>query len=569
MKKTFTFLTLMFGLFLTLAQTVYSENIGTPTGTTAIGSYTGWQNTTPIVYSGTASVRNTSASSGYTGFSGGGNVFFSGTAGQTFEIHGINTSAYNSAELQLSFGFITSTASAAITLETSTNAGANWTPVSVPVNSNTSWALKTITSGIPSASDLWLRFTGVTSTSGMRVDDLKITNVSASCALSLGAPTTNCDAVTSNLDTYTATIPFTGGGTATYTITPTSGTVSGDNPSTVASGNILITGVSEGVNNSVTITGGTCNYTIPITASVCKPINTLPINEHFNYTVGNSLSSQQLWTSLNSGDDILVSAGNLTFSGITSSGNSISFVGSGAESLTPFTSKNSGVVSAAFLFSSTDYSNVTTDLANTYFALFTADNSGATSSARLWIRKNGTKYQFGLGAGTSPDTWSANLYDVGTTQYLTLSYDFANNKLYLFENEFASVTTRVSASPTVSVVPTSAIANIGGFMLRQDSNTLTPTIVIDELTINTDALTLSTSDFNSLKANFIKNTIVFNEINFGLKANVKVYSMDGTLVKSAVVDKNVPLNISTLSKGTYIVAGEVNGKKVSQKIIKQ
>lgn len=393
----------------------------------------------------------------------------------------------------------------------------------------------------------------------------------AACSLVLGTQATTCDATTYNLDTYTATVPFTGGGTATYSISSSSGTISGDNPSTTAAGNIIISGVTEGTDINLTITGG-CTISKTITAPSCKPINTLPLSESFPYTVGNSLNGEQKWRAVNTGDNITVSTGSLSYTGITSSGNSISFSGAGAESLTPFTATNSGVISAAFLFSSTDYSNVTVDLTNAYFALFTSDNAGASTSARIWVRKNGTQYQFGLGAGTSPDTWSENLYDVGTTQYLTLSYDFANNKLYLFENQQATTSSgRIAAAvPTVEVSPTTAFSSLGGFMLRQDAANNTPTIVIDEISINTNPLsTLAISDINSLKARFIKNTVTNTEIVFGAKSTVNIYNMNGQIVKSANVENGTSLNIASLPKGTYIVSGEVEGKKVAQKIIKK
>ena len=86
---------------------------------------------------------------------------------------------------------------------------------------------------------------------------------------------------------------------------------------------------------------------------------------------------------------------------------------------------------------------------------------------------------------------------------------------------------------------------------------------------NTSGSTLSAIDFNKFKNNFVKNTIVTNEINFGEKANVKIYNVSGSLVKSASVEKNTSLNVSSLPKGIYVVTGEVNGQSVSQKILKK
>ena len=62
MKKIYSLLLLVISCT-SFGQTIYSENFGTPTGTTPIATYaTGtapatFQNTTPIAYSGTADVR--------------------------------------------------------------------------------------------------------------------------------------------------------------------------------------------------------------------------------------------------------------------------------------------------------------------------------------------------------------------------------------------------------------------------------------------------------------------------------------------------------------------------------
>lgn len=80
---------------------------------------------------------------------------------------------------------------------------------------------------------------------------------------------------------------------------------------------------------------------------------------------------------------------------------------------------------------------------------------------------------------------------------------------------------------------------------------------------------LAVGDVNKSKINFVKNTIVTNEITFGEKANVKIYNVSGSLVKSASVEKNTSLNVSSLPKGIYVVTGEVNGQSVSQKIVKE
>lgn len=79
---------------------------------------------------------------------------------------------------------------------------------------------------------------------------------------------------------------------------------------------------------------------------------------------------------------------------------------------------------------------------------------------------------------------------------------------------------------------------------------------------------LAVSDVNSTKINLVKSTNVNNTILFGAKANVQIVNANGQVVKSAAVSENTTLDVSSLTKGIYIVTGDVNGQKVSQKIIK-
>ena len=81
--------------------------------------------------------------------------------------------------------------------------------------------------------------------------------------------------------------------------------------------------------------------------------------------------------------------------------------------------------------------------------------------------------------------------------------------------------------------------------------------------------TMAVGDVNATKANLVKNTVVANNILFAAKADVQIVSMNGQVVKSASVNENTALDVTSLAKGMYIVTGTVNGKAVSQKIIKK
>ena len=79
---------------------------------------------------------------------------------------------------------------------------------------------------------------------------------------------------------------------------------------------------------------------------------------------------------------------------------------------------------------------------------------------------------------------------------------------------------------------------------------------------------LAVSDVNSAKITLVKNSNVNKTIVFGAKANVQIISANGQVVKTAVVSENTNLDVSSLPKGMYIISADVNGQKVSQKIIK-
>lgn len=119
------------------------------------------------------------------------------------------------------------------------------------------------------------------------------------CPLSVFVVSVTCDAVTTGTDTYTTTLNFTGGGTETYTINATEGTIGGDNPSTMAEGEITISGVNEGVDFNYSVTSTTCDISNTINATTCEPAATVAtISELRAGVIGNdyTLSGEAIVT---------------------------------------------------------------------------------------------------------------------------------------------------------------------------------------------------------------------------------------------------------------------------------
>ncbi|MCZ8168578.1 MAG: T9SS type A sorting domain-containing protein [Flavobacterium sp.] len=570
MKKIYFMLFMLTGVTM-MAQTIYSENMGTPSATTPIATNV-FQNAAPIVYSGTADVRATTVSSGYTGASGSGNIFFTNTAGRDFLIEGINTSAFNTSTLQLSFGQYKSTTGAnnELTVEVSTD-GTTFTPLTYtrPTGAGTSnWALVTITTGIPSATNLRIRFIQTSTTAQFRLDDVRVFSFDPTCTVVPGTPTTACDATTFAIDTYTATIPFSGGGGGAYTVTSTVGTVGGDNPGSIADGNITVTGIPEGTGAIVTLVRNNCSYTVTITAPDCKPVSGLPLYDSMDYPVGSSLGATQFWANANTGDDVLAIADNLTYAGLTSNGNAAGLNGAGKELHKRFTATTvtEGALYASFIMKVTDFA-ATTDPSETAFAIIT-DGSATNFRGRIFIKRTGTTYQLGLTSGTSTTNYTTATYNLNDVLFVVVAYDFVGNSWKLWVNPTVAGFDGTQA-PALTDTPAAAITTLGGFLFRQDTDALTPVITVDELRVSVTPNLLSVNN-NAIEGlavypNPVKNGMFYINTAANDSKSVRVFDLVGKEVITTTTQDAV--NVSGLNKGVYFVQITENGATAVKKLI--
>ena len=178
----------------------------------------------------------------------------------------------------------------------------------------------------------------------------------------------------------------------------------------------------------------------------------------------------------------------------------------------------------------------------------------------ITIKVKGTSggVSFNLGEVGSGKTGVTYNVPVGTTSDVTITNSGSTN----------AYTGSINAANWITIKLDLAGVNIVDnktFSLKIQKGS-TNALYVDD--IQSDA-SLAVIDTNKSKTTLVRNTKVTNEINFGEKANVKIYSVTGELVKSASVDKNTTLNVSSLPKGNYVVTGELNGETVSQKIVKQ
>lgn len=580
MKKIYSLLLLVVSA-MSFGQTVYTENVGTTaTGNPLVSAYTGWQATSPIVYSGTADVRTTLVSSGYTGASGSCNVFIN-AVDEFFQIDGINTSAFNTSGLQLSFGVNTPTAvTNVLTVEVSTDA-TNWTPLTY-TPSATGWSLATITSGIPSSTTLSIRFKSST-TMQYRLDDIKVFNFNASCTLVLGTPTTVCNDVTQGLDSYTTSITYTGGGSGSYTITPTAGTVAGDNPGTVAAGTIIINGVTEGTNITVNVVSGSCSYQANVTAPQCKPVNPLPYYEPFAYAEASNLGDAQQWTNNNTGDNIIVAGGTLTpaYPGLNPSTTGYAIFGAdGIDCSTAFTPTTTGTVYYSFIMNVNSMAGVT-DANGGYFA--TLGSSATTFGGTIWTKRvDDGMYNLGIEVRTATatgTTWTSNAYAAGTTYFVVVGYTFGDPSTASDDSVSLWVNPTIGAAqPAATITDTHTgtdLTSLSNFVLRQDSTTETPSMSVDELRIGTTwaqvtggTLGTSHNTIAGLKMypNPVSNGTLFIETAANAERTVTVFDVLGKQILNTTTSDNA-VNVSALHAGVYIVNITEEGKTASRKLV--
>lgn len=403
------------------------------------------------------------------------------------------------------------------------------------------------------------------------------------CSLTLDQETATCDTTTLGLDNYTVTIPFTGGNTATYTLNTTSGSISGDNPSTIESGNIVITGVTEGTNITLTVTGG-CSISKTISAPECKPTNTLPFYEGFDYTAGNSLGLEQMWTNVNTGDDITISTGSLSYSDLTTVGNSVSFDGSGIDTFSPISNISEGTIYYSFLLNVDSMAGVT-DVNGGYLAGFAETTT--TLGATLWTKRvDDTNFNLGIEvrtANSTNTTFGTTNYQTGKTYFVVVGYAFnsdttSDDIVSLWVNPV--INSLFVPAPTITDTHAATdLQSVANFFLRQDSTSETPSVKIDELRIGTTWSDVAPIEATaSVRNNPIEGFATYpNPVtngSFNITSNsadskeVTIFNVLGKKVLSTSFSgTKSDINVAAISSGIYILKVSEGSKTSTSKLI--
>lgn len=410
------------------------------------------------------------------------------------------------------------------------------------------------------------------------------------CDIQLANILTTCETSTSGTDTYTTSIDFTAGNTTTYTITAKDsnnndvGTIGGDNPSTSAAGTITITGIPEGTDFTVKVIGGTgssCDLTRNISSPNCIAF---PIEENFDYADAANLGDQASWTKVNSGDDMLIAAGNLDYTGLkASTGNKVTFDGSGSETYTTFPDISSGTIYASFLLKVTAFQTGSSpDLTDGgYIAALAGSTSGY--DARLWVRPNpdtsGSTFDIGFGYESSSPPFTSGTYNLNDVIFVVMAYNMDNATISTWVNPDASSFEGTIPAATITSTDTSPPSAINLFILRQDSTNETPSIEVDALRISDtwSGVTPKEATASTINSQIEGFAIYPNPVTNGrlsITSNnsdnkqVSIFNVLGkNVLNTTISGTKAEVNTSGISAGIYILKVVEGGKTATSKLI--
>jgi hypothetical protein len=314
---------------------------------------------------------------------------------------------------------------------------------------------------------------------------------------------------------------------------------------------------------------------------------TLPHYDGMNYTVGDFLQTQPNWTSINTGDDLVIASGSLSFSGLESSiGNKVTFQGAGIDAYKEFTPQTTGTVYFSFLLNVSSTVGQTSANGGYQFGLIQA---GSTSifGATIWTKRiDDNSYNLGI----NPRTTAANTVfvsdplNVGQTYLVVGSYEIVdgtgNDIVNLWLNPVPG-----QAQPTPNVTATNTggtdfnTSGVGRFLVRQGSATDTPFIEFDELRIGTTWASVTPEATARIAENNIpglkmypnptKNgQALFITSDSSVEKNVAIYNVLGRKVLETTTQQST-INTNALTTGVYMVKITEEGKTATRKLVIQ
>lgn len=351
-------------------------------------------------------------------------------------------------------------------------------------------------------------------------------------------------------------------------------------------------------------------------------LKTLPVYEPFSYPVstaataatdnklvlinndlvsGTGYGPWSVTTALSplSVDDMVLAAQPATWAtsfGSASTGNALTFTGSGLDPQLLFAAPTSGSVYASCLLQVTNLNNITVGTSGLstdspvapgqIFSFAYADAAaGSTTSytAAVYLKQSSiTAGAFNIGINAAPAEpigatdiiWDATDFAINTpiTVVIRYSYDDKISKLWLNPTS----TTEPVTTPTTTTARALPLA-VNRVRLNQLSNATTPFVTIDEIRIanNFSYVTggpdlkvspMNVSNFSAYPNPVVNGKLYISSDNSSEK-QVAIYSLLGQKVFETKTANNSEINVSKLAKGTYILNVTENGTSESKKLM--
>ncbi len=333
----------------------------------------------------------------------------------------------------------------------------------------------------------------------------------------------------------------------------------------------------------------------------------LPVYEGINYTAGTLVYDNTNWWCLNASpvNDVLVTSASLSYSGLLeSTGNKINISGAGDDFVVWFGDQPTDTkVYYSFIFQVTDISGI-----NQVTPMHLAGFSNAPNTSSAWgcsfiIQKDATdptKYNIAHGTRSSLPVWNMSggipvQYPINTPILIVACYEIIGTYVTGTPNDKSSLWINPSSTTFEDATPPTAtltgdltgsgindINPLNRFYIRQDAVTSTPNIDIDEIrvgltwaSVTPKSITTGTRDMfyerdeASIYPNPVKDVmkvdVKSSDISF-----IEIYNLAGSRILSKKVDQGITnIDVSSLSKGMYMVSLKGSGKLYNGKFIKE
>jgi len=348
----------------------------------------------------------------------------------------------------------------------------------------------------------------------------------ATCTTVLGATSVSCNTTMSGAtdDTYMASIDFSGGDNGnTFVVSSTLGTVGGDDPSSVASGTIIITGITEGTDITISVSdtgdGGVCDLSVDIDSPGCIP---LIINEvHYDPA-----------------------------SDITGDANGDGTRDSAEDEFIEF------------------YNDSSVPLDISGYTVSDGAQLRHTFPASTIIPAN--KMLVVFGGGTPTGSFGGSTIQTASEGELNLSN---SGDVITIENTNGDVVLIYSSSDTLinhgsNQSVTRSPDFTGGFVLHTDANAallFSPGLLLDG---NTLSINTFTNDELSIFPNPVNNGIVTVKSSISEVKKIELYDITGRLVKQQILNSET-LDIQSLNSGVYLLKVSIESKTATTKLLIQ